>query len=35
MPGFPTQIVGTPGQGNRNTEGAPHKPGESPALQVP
>ncbi len=33
MPGFPTLDVGTPGKGNRDAKGAPHKPGESPALQ--
>jgi hypothetical protein len=27
MPGFPTQIAGTPGKSNRDAEGAPHKPG--------
>jgi len=26
-----TQTVGTPGKGNRDTEGAPHKQGESPS----
>ena len=33
MPGFPTHMVGTPGKGNRDAEGVPHKPGESPALR--
>ncbi len=27
MPGFPTHIVGTPGNGDRDTEGAPHNSG--------
>jgi len=31
MPSFPTQTIGTPGKGDRDAEGAPHNPGESPA----
>jgi hypothetical protein len=27
MPGLPTHVVGTPGKGNRDTEGVPHNSG--------
>ena len=33
MPSSPTRNSGTPGKGNRDAKGAPHKAGESPALQ--
>jgi len=30
MPGFPTQVIGNPGNGDRDTKSAPHKTGERP-----